>query len=64
MRPGLYLGGKMTHEDVCALCSLPRRSHCEWDEPGVDHDTTCTKMHHAFRTVQSRGGDLFEEVEG
>jgi hypothetical protein len=56
----------MTREDICAVCGLPRQNHCEWDEPGVDHDTTCTKMHHAFRTIQSRGsargGDLHRPV--
>jgi hypothetical protein len=42
----------MTREDVCTVCGLPRRSHCEWDEPGVDHDRTCTKMHHEFRSTK------------
>jgi hypothetical protein len=52
----------MTREDVCTVCGLPRRSHCEYDEPGVDHDKTCTKMHHEFRSTQTAQGETSEPL--
>ncbi len=33
----------------CNLCGQGRRSHCDLDQPGVDHPVTCPYMHHEFR---------------
>jgi hypothetical protein len=33
----------------CVQCGGGRGRHCDFDEPGVDHDGACELYHHAFK---------------
>lgn len=35
--------------EECIVCGEPYVSHCEMDEPGVDHPSSCGKKHHEFQ---------------
>lgn len=41
--------------EQCAKCGEKLYMHCEMDEPGVDHDSTCPLKHHTFRQQSSEG---------
>src|SRR6187431_1481283 len=38
------------HDDPprCPRCGYTQAWHCIYDEPGLDHDAACAKMHHEF----------------
>lgn len=36
-------------ESACCVCGKHRAAHCDYDEPGVNHATSCRKWHHTFR---------------
>ncbi len=46
----------------CAVCGEPRMGHCEMDQPGVDHPSSCGKKHHEFRPA-STGGERDEHAD-
>lgn len=38
-------------EPRCRQCHQLKSSHCDLDDPGVDHSATCMKTHHEFKAA-------------
>jgi hypothetical protein len=40
--------GRVPTDHLVCTCGKAKRVHCEFDEPGVDHERTCPLVHHEF----------------